>query len=77
MEEANAKRIYDFSNGTETNVTIDGQAAPVACSASQQCSSGSGSSTGSGASDPLDEDLSDARIASENEAIPGLEGEMS
>ena len=77
MEEPNAKRIYDFSNGRRTNVTIDGRAAPVACGASQQCSSGSSSSTGSGASGQLDEDLSDARIASENEAIPGLEGEMS
>src|SRR6185295_5067003 len=52
MDEPNAKRIYDYSNGRRTNVTIDGQAAPVACDASRQCApagaSGTGGAAGSG-----------------------------
>lgn len=74
MEEANAKRIYDFSNGRRTNVTIDGRAAPVACDTDRQCNT-SGSS-GSGGS--LGESLEDNKLALESqEPIAGLEGVMS
>jgi hypothetical protein len=37
MDEDNAKRIFDFSNGRKTNVTIDGRAAPVDCPPERRC----------------------------------------
>ena len=83
MDEANAKRIYDYSNGRRTNVTIDGRAAPVACDAARHCgaSAGAGSedrgNTGDGGDRqehiPHEQVRADARI----EAVPGLEGAMS
>jgi len=73
MEEPNAKRIHDFSNGERTNVTIDGRAAPVACGADRQC----GATTG-GAGGALEEGETDSRLTSEPEtAVAGLEGVMS
>jgi Domain of unknown function (DUF4157)/L,D-transpeptidase catalytic domain len=69
MDEPNAKRIYDFSNGRRTNVTIDGRAAPVACEADRHCETGS-----SGA---LEQDLGENRLASEQQPIPGMEGVLT
>jgi len=40
MDDGNAQRIHDFSNGRRTNVTIDGRAAPVACDADRRCDAG-------------------------------------
>lgn len=37
MDEDNAKRIFDFSNGRKTNVAIDGRAAPVNCEPDRRC----------------------------------------
>ncbi|MBI2925757.1 MAG: DUF4157 domain-containing protein [Verrucomicrobia bacterium] len=37
MEEANARRIAEFSNGRRTNVTIEGRAAPVLCEPDRRC----------------------------------------
>ncbi|MGH9836397.1 MAG: eCIS core domain-containing protein [Blastocatellia bacterium] len=74
MDEPNAKRIYDFSNGRRTNVTIDGRAAPVACDESRQCSRGSGK----GARGTLAEEMEESLFASTlEEAVPGLEGVMT
>jgi hypothetical protein len=74
MDEPNAKRIYDYSNGQRTNVTVDGRAAPVACDEDRRCEAGSGS----GARGALDEDLGNKRIALEApEAEAGLEGVMT
>ncbi len=72
MEEANAKRIYDFSNGRHTNVTIDGRGAPVACPDERKCSDTPGSS---GARGEIEGAAADESLASA--AIPGLEGVMS
>jgi hypothetical protein len=69
MEEPNAKRIFDFSNGRRTNVTIDGRAAPVACEETDRC----GSTGKTGAVEDGEE--SDTRLA--DTALQGLEGEMS
>lgn len=72
MEEANAKRIHDFSNGRQTNVTIDGRAAPVACADERKCTSAQGSSGARGALEG-----GEAEEALASAAIPGLEGVMS
>jgi hypothetical protein len=45
MDEPNAKRIYNYSNRHRTNVTIDGDATPVACEASRRCAASGGSAT--------------------------------
>jgi len=71
MADGNAKRIFDFSNGRRTNVTVDGRAAPVACSASQQCSGTGGSSTGATGT------ATGAGSTAMAEPIPGQEGELS
>ena len=72
MAEANAKRIYDYSNGRHTNVTIDGRAAPVACKEDRKC----GAKTSARGASPTEEGA--ARLAEAGqEAVPGLEGEMS
>lgn len=72
MDEPNAKRIYDYSNGQQTNVTIDGRAAPVACEANRQCG------TDHGASGSLEEGLGETRLAADfQEVVPGLEGVMT
>jgi hypothetical protein len=67
MEEPNAKRIFDFSNGRRTNVTIDGRAAPVLCdrTCDQPTSSGSGATS------------DEALAVEDREVVPGLEGEMT
>ena len=68
MEEPNAKRIYDYSNGRRTNVTIDGRAAPVACDPSRRCgTSGAGAALGG----------DEATRVAASEPVPGREGEMT
>lgn len=75
MEEANAKRIYEFSNGRRTNVTITGRAAPVACDADRRCAGAAGGSTGA---IEQEGEPGDARVAQGSQAaVPGLEGVMS
>ncbi len=92
MDEANAERIYTYSRGRKTNVTIDGRASPVACAEDRKCppprtrsKKGGGRQ---GALEPAAEDeetqLASAEpateeLAGEQEApvVPGLEGEMS
>jgi Domain of unknown function (DUF4157) len=69
MAEENAHRIYEYSNGRRTNVTIEGRAAPVQCSASQQCAGSTGG--GGGASG------GGGGARAEREPVPGLEGEMT
>jgi hypothetical protein len=76
MDEANAKRIHDFSNGKRTNVTIDGRAAPVACDDSRKCDAPK--SSPGGTHGEIEGPSASARVASNaQELIPGLEGEMS
>jgi hypothetical protein len=71
MGEPNAKRIYDYSNGQRTNVTIDGRAAPVACPEGRHCGAASGELEGKG-------EATTSRLASvAQEAVPGLEGVMT
>lgn len=78
MEEANAKRIHDYSNGRNTNVTIDGRAAPVACEATRRCGAGWASTDGGGARGEADRLPGDQVVAvGESEAVSGLEGELS
>jgi hypothetical protein len=78
MDEANAQRIYEYSNGRRTNVTIDGRAAPVLCEPARQCA-GSGSGSGGGARGAGLETVDDTQLAAAGEqpVVPGLEGEMS
>jgi hypothetical protein len=77
MKDENAKRIYDFSNGRRTNVTIDGRAAPVACDPDRQCKAPAKSKGGS-AHGELDQDRGDSRIASESQdVVPGQEGVLT
>lgn len=73
MDEPNAKRIYDYSNGRRTNVTIDGRAAPVACDPDRQC----GGSGGGGNGARLDAEASGEQLVMVEPAVPGLEGEMT
>src|ERR1700754_1826528 len=75
MDEPNAKRIFDFSNGRRTNVTIDGRAAPVACDASRQCASAGGGS-GAGATG-VPSTGGAGPTAMLQEPIPGQEEEAS
>ena len=81
MDEENAQRIYEYSNGRKTNVTIDGRAAPVQCEPSQQCpgSTGSGGGAGGGRGASLETGDDDTRLAATEgqPVVPGLEGEMS
>ena len=71
MAKENAKRIFDYSNGRRTNVTIGGRAAPVACDEDRKCAASPGKtgadrgSAGTG-----------TRMA-ETPPVPGLEGRMS
>jgi hypothetical protein len=67
MDDENAQRIFEFSNGANTNVTIDGRASPVLCDVGRRCGGTSGS---------LDGVNSDARMAWTPPA-PGQEGERS
>jgi hypothetical protein len=73
MDEPNAKRIHDYSNGRRTNVTIDGTAAPVKCDQDRQCAPPGGKPTGKVGQ--ISED-NDSRIAT-NEPVAGLEGVMT
>jgi hypothetical protein len=82
MAEENAQRIYEYSNGRRTNVTIDGRAAPVQCEPSQQCAGsggGGGGAGGGGARGAALETVDDTQLAAAEEqpVVPGLEGEMS
>jgi Domain of unknown function (DUF4157)/L,D-transpeptidase catalytic domain len=72
MADENAKRIFDFSNGKRTKVTIDGRAAPVLCEKDRRCGAG-GAGGGAGALRERDEDLGTASVP----PIPGLEGVMT
>jgi len=72
MAEANAKRIYDYSNGRRTNVTMDGRAAPVACDAARRCPGSEGKSSAAETVPPRAE-----RLAEAHAAIPGLEGVLT
>jgi hypothetical protein len=74
MEENNARRIAEFSNGRRTNVTIDGRAAPVLCEADRRCDA----APGGGASGALGEAAEGTRLAADfSQAVPGLEGMLS
>lgn len=74
MEEDNARRIAEFSNGRRTNVTIDGRAAPVLCETDRRC----GAVPGGGASGALGEGVEDSRLTVDySQAVPGLEGVMT
>ena len=72
MEEPNAKRIYDYSNGRRTNVTIDGRAAPVKCDEDRRCAPRRGK-RGEAKMEPVAVRLAEAA----QEAVPGLEGVMT
>lgn len=73
MEEPNAKRIFDYSRGRRTNVSIDGRAAPVQCTDLQQCGGGSLQNEGTGAT----EDSSTGAPTGATTPKPGLEGVAS
>jgi len=77
MEEPNAKRIFDYSNGRRTNVTIDGRAAPVACAGERRCPGASGAAP-SPRGAVHETGSEDARLALDStSAVPGLEGVMT
>jgi hypothetical protein len=76
MDEPNAKRIYDYSNGRRTQVAIDGRAAPVACDEDRQCEPSGGSRSG-GSRTELGQENPEVMLAMQEEAIPGLEGVLS
>jgi hypothetical protein len=74
MDEPNAKRIYDYSNGQKTNVTIDGRAAPVACEKDRLCSGSSGASGKQSSLGMNEVETETARFSEENvEPVSGLE----
>ena len=75
MADANAKRIYDFSNGRSTQVALDGRAAPVLCEAGRRCGAGGGASGAAGEAEHAPSDQ--ATAINQVEAVPGLEGEMT
>jgi hypothetical protein len=75
MEEPNAKRIYDFSNGRRTNVTITGRAAPVACEEDRRCGAAPGA--GPGGAEREAETGSGEGQATFEQAVPGLEGVLT
>ena len=70
MAEPNAKRIYDYSNGRRTNVTIDGRAAPVSCKDARRCAGATGGSKAAEGGGPR------AELETVG-PVPGLEGVMS
>ena len=76
MDEANAKRIHDFSNGRKTNVTIEGRAAPVKCEDDRKCQ-------GKVPKPPAGEKQGAVGVPARGEAVagrgavPGLEGALS
>jgi hypothetical protein len=71
MDEPNAHRIYLYSNGRQTNVTIDGRAAPVACADDRRCAASGGGRT------EVESGAGDTRLATSQEPVPGLEGELT
>lgn len=75
MEEPNAKRIHDFSNGEHTNVTIDGRAAPVKCDDDRKCAQTPAATPGGGAQGKSEHPP--AKQAAAIQPVPGLEGVMS
>jgi len=76
MDDANAKRIYDFSNGRRTNVTIDGRAAPVECTADRVCGSGgrTGQLDGPASGDTA---LADNSGVDQQQPVEGMEGMLT
>jgi hypothetical protein len=77
MEEDNAHRIADFSNGRKTNVTIDGRAAPVLCEADRKCPGSKASTGGSRGASLEEQHAATEQLATSAPAVAGLEGEMS
>jgi hypothetical protein len=76
MDGPNAKRIFDFSNGRRTEVSIDGRAAPVLCTDAQRCGASSVSPPGGGAAEEAA--TAGEGIGGETQPVtPGLEGVMS
>lgn len=65
MDDENAQRIHDYSNGRRTNVTIDGRAAPVACEPDRQCG-GVGGGSGAGETIQREEDTKTSPQAKTN-----------
>lgn len=72
MDEANARRIHDFSNGRQTNVTIDGRAAPVLCDDTRKCGAKKGAGTA-----PKEIPWGAKTAAATSTARPGQEGMLS
>jgi hypothetical protein len=70
MDDENAKRIHDFSNGRKTNVTIDGRAAPVDCKEDRRCDAPAGGGA-------MREGEDAGTRTAETPAVPGLEGVMT
>lgn len=71
MADENARRIFDYSNGRRTNVTIGGRAAPVACDEDRKCAASpgkTGADRGNAGTGP--------RLAA-TPPVPGLEGRMT
>jgi hypothetical protein len=75
MEEPNAKRIHDFSNGKHTNVTIEGRAAPVKCDDDRKCAQTPAATPGGGAQGKSEHPP--PKQAAAIQPVPGLEGVMS
>ncbi len=73
MENDNAKRIHDFSNGRRTNVTIDGRAAPVDCRKERQCAGSSAQQI----NDSLSEETTMVNNSALQEPVEGLEGMLT
>ena len=74
MKEPNAKRIFDFSNGRRTNVTIEGRAAPVACDPKRRCSPPADAGSERGELESPEDQQTAMEV---QEAVPRLEGEMT
>lgn len=78
MAEANAKRIYDYSNGRQTNVTTDGRAAPVLCEPNRQCRPSGSSGAVNGTQGATNQSPENSQFAlGFQEVVAGFEGVMS
>jgi hypothetical protein len=75
MDEPNAKRIYDFSNGRRTNVTITGRAAPVACAEDRRCPDARPATRGGAGA--VTETAPGEEALAQAPAVPGLEGVLT
>jgi hypothetical protein len=73
MEDANAHRIFLYSRGRQTNVTITGAANPVQCTAAQQCGTSTGT-TGAVQQSGGQEQLASAELTRPDEELPGSGG---